>query len=117
MEKLRQRNPSKIDGSSTLCGAQIRIFTFVKDQYLLKFQSNAGDAISQLDGLDDTQTRRLRYFTDQVIDMMAPTNFLGTNPEALEKAVETQGQSLIDGLENLSLGHGGKRRRIDRTPR
>ena len=39
------------------------------------------------------------YFTDQVIDMMAPTNFLGTNPEALEKA-ETQGQSLIDGLEN-----------------
>ena len=75
-------------------------FTFVKDQYLLNSKAMR-DAISQLDGLDETQTRRLRYFTDQVIDMMAPTNFLGTNPEALEKAVETQGQSLIDGLENL----------------
>ena len=59
------------------------------------------EAISQLEGLDDTQIRRLRYFTDQVIDMMAPTNFLGTNPEALEKALQTQGQSLINGLENL----------------
>ena len=33
--------------------------------------------------------------------MMAPTNFLATNPDALEKALETDGQSLIDGLENL----------------
>ena len=32
---------------------------------------------------------------------MASTNFLATNPDALEQAVETQGQSLIDGLENL----------------
>ena len=33
--------------------------------------------------------------------MMAPTNFLGTNPDALEKAVATEGRSLLDGLENL----------------
>ena len=33
--------------------------------------------------------------------MFAPTNFLATNPEALSKAVETDGQSLVDGLENL----------------
>ena len=33
--------------------------------------------------------------------MLSPTNFLGTNPEALARAVETDGQSLVDGLENL----------------
>ena len=33
--------------------------------------------------------------------MMAPTNFLATNPDALEKAIETEGQSLVDGLENM----------------
>ena len=33
--------------------------------------------------------------------MMLPTNFLATNPTALEKAVVKQGQSLVDGLENL----------------
>ena len=33
--------------------------------------------------------------------MMSPTNFLATNPDALERAMETQGQSLIDGMQNL----------------
>ncbi len=36
--------------------------------------------------------------TAQIIDMMAPTNFLATNPDALEKAVETEGESLVKGL-------------------
>ena len=35
-------------------------FTFVKDQYLLN--SKQWDAISQLDGLDETQTRRLVFY-------------------------------------------------------
>ncbi len=33
--------------------------------------------------------------------MFSPTNFLGTNPDALEKAVATDGESLVQGLENL----------------
>jgi polyhydroxyalkanoate synthase len=33
--------------------------------------------------------------------MLSPANFLGTNPDALTRAVETDGQSLVDGLENL----------------
>eukprot|EP01031_Cornospumella_fuschlensis_P008894 gene8894-10939_t len=33
--------------------------------------------------------------------MLAPTNFLGTNPDALEKAIATDGESLVKGLENL----------------
>ncbi len=41
------------------------------------------------------------YFTRQIVDMFAPTNFLGMNPDALEKAVETDGESLVRGLENL----------------
>jgi polyhydroxyalkanoate synthase len=58
-------------------------------------------AVEALDGLSPREKRRLDYFTRQVVDMLAPTNFLATNPDALEKAVETEGQSLIDGLENL----------------
>ena len=33
--------------------------------------------------------------------MMSPTNFLATNPEALSLAAETDGESLVAGLENL----------------
>ena len=75
-------------------------FAFVKEQYL-RNSDIMRSAVESFEDLNDVDSKRLRYFTDQVINMLAPTNFLCTNPEALETAVETQGQSLIDGLENL----------------
>ncbi len=59
------------------------------------------NAITQMEGLDAKERQRVEYFSRQIMDMFSPTNFLGTNPEALERAVETEGQSLVDGLENL----------------
>ena len=75
-------------------------FNFLKKQYLLSSEAIA-ESVSELEGLDDIDRKRIRYFTQQIVDMMSPTNFLGTNPEALARAVETDGQSLVDGLENL----------------
>ena len=75
-------------------------FSFIKQQYLKNAEVMRA-SVAHFEGLSDVDAKRLRYFTDQVIDMMAPTNFLNTNPEALEMAVQTQGQSLLDGLENL----------------
>ncbi len=75
-------------------------FNFLKQQYLFNAQA-IESAVDDLDGLDPKEKQRIDYFSRQIIDMMAPTNFLGTNPDVLEKAVETDGQSLIDGLENL----------------
>ena len=75
-------------------------FNYVKQQYLLTSEAIEG-AVDQLDGLDAQDQKRVNYFARQMIDMFAPTNFLATNPEALSLAVETGGQSLVDGLENL----------------
>ncbi|GAB4269550.1 MAG: class I poly(R)-hydroxyalkanoic acid synthase [Pararhodobacter sp.] len=75
-------------------------FNYIKQQYLLSSQA-IEQAIAELDTLDPREKRRLEYFGKQIIDMMAPTNFFGTNPEALMKAVETEGESLVRGLENL----------------
>lgn len=75
-------------------------FNFLKQQYL--FSSGAiAEAAADVDGLDAADKKRLQYFTQQIVDMMSPTNFFGTNPEALARAAETDGQSLVDGLENL----------------
>ena len=59
------------------------------------------DAMQNLDGLSDHEKSRVSFFTQQIVDMFAPTNFLATNPDALSKAVETDGASLVQGLENL----------------
>ncbi|MYM56476.1 PHA/PHB synthase family protein [Thalassovita mangrovi] len=75
-------------------------FNFVKQQYMRNADA-IRKAVGELQDLDETERKRLNYFAQQIIDMMAPTNFLGTNPDALEKAVETEGESLVRGLENL----------------
>jgi len=75
-------------------------FNFIKQQYLLNAKA-IGEMMNDLDGLDSQEKRRVKFFAQQMVDLMSPTNFLGTNPEALEHAVETDGQSLVDGLENL----------------
>ncbi|WP_375262592.1 PHA/PHB synthase family protein [Palleronia sp.] len=76
------------------------MFNYLKQQYLMN-ASVVLDAVSSIDGLEAQDKKRLEYFSQQIVDMMSPTNFLGTNPEALARAVETEGQSLVDGLENL----------------
>jgi polyhydroxyalkanoate synthase len=75
-------------------------FRFLRDQYLTNAEA-IRTAVDEVEDLDRVDRQRLGYFADQIINMMAPTNFLATNPDALEKALETDGQSLIDGLENL----------------
>jgi len=75
-------------------------FNFVKQQYLINAEA-IEQAVSGVEGMDAKEKRRLRYFAQQIVDMMSPTNYLATNPDALEKALETEGQSLVQGLENL----------------
>lgn len=75
-------------------------FNFIKQQYLMNAEA-VQKSVAAIEGLDEAERNRLDYFTRQIIDMMSPTNFLATNPDALERAVETEGQSLVDGLANL----------------
>ena len=75
-------------------------FNFIKQQYLFNAEA-IEKTVEDIDGMDAREKKRLAYFSRQIVDMMSPTNFLGTNPDALEKAVATEGASLVKGLENL----------------
>jgi polyhydroxyalkanoate synthase subunit PhaC len=44
---------------------------------------------------------RLKFMVQQWIDAASPTNFIATNPEVHEKMVESKGESLRSGIENL----------------
>ncbi|MCL4187945.1 MAG: class I poly(R)-hydroxyalkanoic acid synthase [Rhodobacteraceae bacterium] len=75
-------------------------FNYIKQQYLITSEAIA-NAVGTLDHLPARERKRIEYFTRQIVDMLAPTNFLPLNPDAMQKAVETEGESLVLGLENL----------------
>lgn len=75
-------------------------FNFIKQQYMLNTEA-IQTAVASIEGLEPAEKKRLEYFSRQIIDLVSPTNFLATNPEALELAVQTEGESLVKGLENL----------------
>lgn len=75
-------------------------FNYLKRQYQLNSDAMMS-VVNEMDTLSDEDRKRVEYFTRQVVNLFSPTNFLGTNPDALERAVETDGESLVQGLENL----------------
>ncbi|MDE2371155.1 MAG: class I poly(R)-hydroxyalkanoic acid synthase [Burkholderiales bacterium] len=52
---------------------------------------------------------RIRFAVQQWIDAASPSNYLALNPEAMKKAIDTQGESIAQGvrhlIEDLRKGH------------
>jgi polyhydroxyalkanoate synthase len=59
---------------------------------------------------------RARFAADVIVAALAPTNYLGTNPEALRKAFQTRGLSLVRGARNMlrDMARGGMPSMVDR---
>ena len=75
-------------------------FKMIKQQYLTS-SNIIEETVKSIDGLSKSDEKQISFFTKQMIDFFSPTNFLGTNPEALKEAIDTKGKSLVHGLENL----------------
>jgi len=75
-------------------------FNMVKRQYQLSAQT-LQNITGGMTHLPDRERDKVGFFAQQMVDMFSPTNFLATNPDALDKAVKTDCQSLVDGMENL----------------
>lgn len=75
-------------------------FKMIKQQYLLSSKT-IENITKDMSHLPEREREKVNFFAKQVVDMFAPTNFLASNPDALERAMETNGQSLVDGLQNF----------------
>jgi polyhydroxyalkanoate synthase subunit PhaC len=64
---------------------------------------NARTLLDMADNVQgDAKTRaRVRFAVQQWVDATSPSNFLALNPEALKKAIDTQGESIAHGLQHL----------------
>ncbi|EIJ41366.1 poly(R)-hydroxyalkanoic acid synthase, class I [Beggiatoa alba B18LD] len=77
-------------------------FDFVKQSYLLSatWLHNTIKAIGIKDS-DSQHAKKIDFYTRQLIDALAPTNFVATNPEVLFLTLQTGGQNLLNGLNNF----------------
>ena len=76
------------------------IFDAIKQTYLLA-ATTVLKAASDVEGLDKPQQRKLIFYLRQFVDAISPSNFVLTNPEVIQPAIATGGQSLAQGLQNL----------------
>ncbi len=80
--------------------AEHYLYDHIKQAYLL-----AARFLEQtLDGkevLDHRDAEKVGFFTRQVIDALAPTNFPHTNPSVVRETLDSLGENLVKGLHNL----------------
>ena len=58
-------------------------------------------ALAEAVDADDKMKAKIVFTTEQMIDALSPSNFIATNPEVLENIINTQGQSIQNGIVNL----------------
>ncbi len=64
------------------------------------FEASVGTVLDRLDA-DQKEDLRVKFYTRQLLSSLSPSNYLATNAAARDKFLETGGDSLLDGLENL----------------
>lgn len=75
------------------------LFDYLRRAYLVNAEWL--DAAAAQLPLDAAAKRKVRFLTRQLIEALSPANFPATNPEALKRAAETGGESVLRGLRNL----------------
>lgn len=90
-------------------------FRSIRDSYMLASEQMHGLVDSV--GEESPNHRMVGFLLDSWLNAVAPTNFVMTNPDVVERTVETNGANLARGfanlLEDLSDGKGVVRRRTD----
>ena len=83
------------------------IYDWTRQSYLL-IADHMLRGVDALEGVEPRQKEALRFAAKGLVDAMSPSNFALTNPEVMEKAIETRGESLLKGLQNMlaDLGKG-----------
>ncbi|MBM3549058.1 MAG: class I poly(R)-hydroxyalkanoic acid synthase [Alphaproteobacteria bacterium] len=76
------------------------VFDFIKQSYLLTARW-LQQTVKETEGLDPKTHQKVDFYTRQFVDAMAPSNFLVTNPEVLRATIESGGENLVKGLDNL----------------
>ncbi|MFZ5669879.1 MAG: class I poly(R)-hydroxyalkanoic acid synthase [Pseudomonadota bacterium] len=92
------------------------VFDVMKQSYLLT-SGWLNSLVSEVEGVDPLEKRRVEFFIRMLTDAISPSNFLMSNPAALKAAMESHGESLVRGMENFAadLARGNGQLAISQT--
>jgi polyhydroxyalkanoate synthase subunit PhaC len=76
------------------------VFDYLKQSYLLTARWLQG-TVKEVEGIDDKTAKKVDFYTRQFIDAVSPSNFALTNPQVVKATVESKGENLLKGLQNL----------------
>lgn len=74
--------------------------TLIEQSYLMVSDNLLGLA-DRLEGIEPAQQQQLKFAMRNMMDAVSPANFILTNPQVLEKIMETKGENLLNGMEHL----------------
>ncbi len=100
-EAMPVANPDKADKRfKDSAWNESYLFDYIKQSYLLTARW-LQKTVNNVDGLDAKTQKKVDFYTRQFVDAMAPSNFVMTNPEVLRATIDSNGENLIKGLQNL----------------
>lgn len=70
-----------------------------RDIYLA-FEETVGELLDELEDSSKDELR-VKFYSRQMLSALSPSNYLATNAAARNHMIETNGASVLDGLENL----------------
>ncbi|HXW23498.1 MAG TPA: class I poly(R)-hydroxyalkanoic acid synthase, partial [Xanthobacteraceae bacterium] len=86
-----------------------QFFDFLKQAYLLTAQW-ADRLVKDAKGLDEHTRQKAEFYVRQIVNAVAPSNFVLTNPELLRETVASNAANLVRGMhmlaEDIEAGHG-----------
>ncbi|MGB8313438.1 MAG: class I poly(R)-hydroxyalkanoic acid synthase [Aestuariivirga sp.] len=92
------------------------VFDFLKQFYLIS-ANWAQDFVKNADGLDEHTRQKAKFYVEQILNALSPSNFPVSNPEILRATLASNGANLLEGLKHLEqdMSAPGGRLRIKQS--
>lgn len=76
------------------------VFNYIKQAYLLNAEY-VSQMVDSLEFEDGKMGEQVRFYTRQLVNSMAPSNYVLTNPEVCREILKTEGECLARGIDNF----------------
>ncbi len=76
------------------------MFDYIRRSYLITSRWMV-NTMTSVEGLSEQEKRKIVFHSQLLADAFSPSNFLITNPEAIRTMIDTGGQSILKGMQNL----------------